>query len=98
MAGRNVPAGAHFSRGTGAKMRCVKGGAAGNLTVSTISLGDSILWITGICKYSANLLIATCVDFTSEFSVTAANTINNTGGTATTNWILSVGWDDATPN
>lgn len=97
MAGRNIPAGMHLSRGSPTKQRFIKGGAAGNLTVTSITIGDAILWVTGVSKYSANLFIATTVDFTTEFSVTAANTINNTGGTATTGWILAVGWDDMSP-
>lgn len=94
MAGRNIPAGVHFQRGTDFKQRFVKGGAAGNLTVTGVEVGDPIYFVTGVSKYSANLFIATCVDFTTEFSITAANTINNTGGTATTNWVLAVGWGD----
>lgn len=97
MAGRFTPAGMHLSRGSPTKQRFVKGGAAGNLTVTSIAVGDAILWVTGVSKYSGNLFLATTVDFTSEFSITAANTINNTGGTATTNWILAVGWDDQQP-
>lgn len=87
----------HLSRGSPTKQRFVKGGAAGNLTVTGVAVGDSLLWVTGVCKYSANLIISTQLDFTTEFSITATNVINNTGGTATTGWILGVGWDDSAP-
>jgi hypothetical protein len=94
MAGRNSPSGVHFSRGTDLKQKFVKGGAAGNLTVTGVEVGDPIYWVTGVGKYSANLFIATNLDFTSEFSITAADTINNTGKSATSGWILAVGWGD----
>jgi hypothetical protein len=94
MAGRNIPVGVHHSRGLAIRQRFVKGGAAGNLTVTGVAVGDPIYWVTGVSKYSANLFIATTVDFTTEFSITAANVINNTGGTATTGWVLAVAWGD----
>ena len=36
----------------------------------------------------------TAADLSSEFTITAANTINNTGGTASTNGLLLVKWYD----
>jgi len=94
MAGRNSPSGMHLSRGPAIKFARIKGGAAGSLTVTGIEVGDPILAVQGLCKYSGTTFINTTVDFTSEFSVTAANTIDNTDGTASTNWLLLVVYED----
>lgn len=51
----------------------ITGGAAGNLTVTGVKVGDRLVSVL-------NLTDGT--DLTSEFSVSAANTINNTGGTS----------------
>lgn len=61
------------------------GGAAGDITVTGINLGD---------KLSLVLNLTDLVDLTSEFSITAANTINNAGGTATTGDALLVCYFD----
>jgi hypothetical protein len=94
MAGRNSPAGAHFRKGTDLKQVFIKGGAAGNLTVTGVEVGDPLYWVTGVSRYSGVLFLGTCVDFTSEFSITAANVINNATGTSTAGFILAVGWGD----
>lgn len=86
--------GAHFSRGISLKLARIKGGAAGSLTVTGAAVGDQILAVQGIGKMSGTFFINTTVDFTSEFSVTAANTIDNTGGTTTSNWLLLVAYED----
>ena len=62
----------------------IAGGAAGNLTVAGVVLGDIIEAVVNVIAASANLA--------SEFAVTAANTINNTGGTNTTGMVLLVVW------
>jgi hypothetical protein len=93
MGGRTIPAGEHHSRGLSVKQLRVKGAAAGDITVTGIEAGDPLLWVLGICKYSGTTFINTVTDFTSEFTPGAAK-INNTGGTATTNWLLLVGWCD----
>ncbi len=94
MAGRNSPAGRHLARGSAIKFARIKGGAAGTLTVTGIGLGDSLLAVQGLAKMSGVYLVNTTSDFTSEFSVSAANAINNTGGTGTTNWLLLIAYDD----
>ena len=61
------------------------GGSAGDITVTGIVLGD---------KLSLVLNQADGLDLTSEFSITAADTINNTGGTDTTGDLLLVCYFD----
>lgn len=68
----------------------ISGGAAGDHTVTGIASGDEIL---AVLHYTTGAALA---DLTSEFSVSAANTINNTGGTDTTSDQLLVIWFDLT--
>lgn len=65
----------------------VAGGAAGDHTLTGISIGDRIVWVGHLSTAAA---IATLADITAEFSVTAADTINNAAGTDTTNDQLMV--------
>jgi hypothetical protein len=69
------------------------GGAAGDHTLTGISLDDKIIAITHL-QTNAGAFDA-AADLTSEFSITAANTINNGGGTATADDLLVVQWYDA---
>lgn len=66
------------------KERYVAGAAAGNVTVTGIKTTDQIL--------DVRATDGTLQDITSEFSITAANTINNTGGTSTAAKVLKVRW------
>lgn len=75
------------------KVGLVSGGAAGDHTLTGIAVGDEIVFVG---HFSTEAAIATLGDLTSEFSVTAADTINNTGGTATTNDQLMVIYIDRT--
>lgn len=75
------------------KVTLVAGGAAGNHTVAGIAVGDDIVWVGHFTTAAA---IATLADLTSEFSITAANTINNAAGTETANDQLMVIWQDLT--
>jgi len=64
----------------------------GNLTVTGITTSDVL---TAVLYYPVSdplgdPSITTVTDLTSEFSISAANTINNTGGTATTNGRIEV--------
>lgn len=68
------------------KQALVNGGAAGNITVTGIEANDELV---SVLHYTAGAALA---DLTGEFSITAANTINNTGGTATTGDQLWVTW------
>lgn len=58
----------------------ITGGAAGPLTCTGITVGDTIVSVVTVLNASP----FTVADLTSEFSVTGTNTIDNTGGTATT--------------
>ena len=72
------------------KFDLIGGGAAGNHTVTGIAPADQIL---SVLHFTAGAALA---DLTSEFSISAADTINNTGGTDTTGDQLLVIWNDAT--
>lgn len=63
----------------------VAGGAAGALTVTGVPATGVLKSVTGIKTADQ-----TEHDFTSEFTITALNTIDNTGGTATTGYVLTV--------
>lgn len=68
----------------------VGGGAAGNITVPGIELAfDSLISVFSIAS-AADVLSA--ADLTSEFSISADDQINNTGGTSTANRVLIVTW------
>ena len=63
--------------------RVVAGAAAGDLTVTGIALGDQIVLVQDL---------TTGINLRSEFTITAANTINNTGGTSTNGHATIVVW------
>lgn len=64
--------------------RTVAGAAAGNITVTGIKAGQKIICVLDVAAAGSNLA--------SEFTATADDTINNTGGTATTGMRLLVIW------
>lgn len=66
------------------------GGVAGNITVTGINVGDTLLSVGGIKDSDQSY-----VDFTSQFTITNTNTINNSGGSATTGYHLVVTWRTA---
>ena len=74
------------------KVKLVSGGAAGDINVSGIAVGDELVFV-GVFTTAAS--IATFADLTSEFTV-GAGKISNTGGTATTNNQLMVIYLDLT--
>lgn len=63
----------------------VAGAVAGDVTVTGIKTRDVLKWVLDIAG----------ADLTSEFSITAANTINNTGGTSSAASQLLVGYISA---
>lgn len=73
----------------------IAGGAAGNHTVTGIAVGDTLVGVIRLDRdaTAANINITA---ITSEFSVSATNTINNTGGTNTTGDSLLVLYQDNT--
>jgi hypothetical protein len=59
----------------------IAGGAAGNFTVTGIAATDTLV---SVIQIDATDVSETVAVLTAEFAVTAANTINNADGTATT--------------
>lgn len=64
------------------------GAAAGAVTVAGVKAADKILLVESLA-FAAGVPSAV-VDLTSEFTVTADNTVNNTGGTTTANMFVAV--------
>ena len=69
-------------------VQAVAGGAAGNRTVSRIRKDDHLVSVVAMRGTADG-----AGDLTTEFSLTADATINNTGGTNTTNMTLLVIWE-----
>lgn len=69
----------------------VTGAVAGDVTVTGISKGDLL---TSVKRFSSAGALEAVV--TSEFSITAANTINNTGGTSSATKKLLIEYIDMT--
>jgi hypothetical protein len=65
--------------------RAVAGAVAGNITVTGIQKYDKLILVQDLTAGVANLA--------SEFTVTADNTINNTGGTSTNAHTVLVVWE-----
>ena len=79
--------------GTGfIKGALIAGGAAGNHTVTGIATADALIQV--LYFVGAGTDVTDVSDLTSEFTISAANTINNTGGTATTGGKLQVFYQD----
>lgn len=66
------------------------GGAAGNITVTGVKTRDSLVSVLRAVGGGTDVTDVT--DLTAEFTITAADTVNNTGGTATTGSKLIVTW------
>lgn len=83
------------------RLSMIPGGAAGNLTLTGIDDGfDKLLSVISVTltlsEGAPNTVDAfTAADLTSEFSITADDTINNGGGTSTANSLVFVMWYDA---
>ena len=93
--GSNITA---FPNGVGQYFGLAKGGTAGNRTViGGVAAGDRVLKVMAAKFAGTTALISTILDLTAQFAgaATAANTINNTGGTNTTGYLLFVQFADA---
>lgn len=78
--------------GTGfLKVALINGGPAGNHTVTGIATADALVSVLHLPDGGA---IDDMADLTSEFSITAANTINNAGGTTSASGKLLVIYQD----
>ncbi|MFQ5775856.1 MAG: hypothetical protein ACE5GS_15140 [Kiloniellaceae bacterium] len=69
------------------KTTIIAGGVAGAHTVTGIKTRDSLVSVLHLDMTDAS---ETGADLTAEFSISAANTIDNTAGTATTGGFLVV--------
>jgi len=79
----------HFPNGFSQFQFIGAGAAAGNVVCNGVLVAkDRILHVQGITLSGA--LLTDSDDYTSEFSVSADNQINNTGGTSTSGRILFV--------
>jgi hypothetical protein len=74
------------------KTATIAGGAAGDFTVTGIAASDEL-----VAVWEQDGTSKLLVDRTAEFSITAANTINNTGGTALTGDNVIVAWRQIKP-
>lgn len=81
---------------TGVKSAVIAGGSAGDLTVTGITTNDRLVGVIRLNRDStaANVNIDA---LTTEFTITATNTINNVGGTATTGDSLLVLYESIAP-
>jgi len=70
----------------------ITGGTAGDLTVAGIAVGDTLVSVTSTTLAATTFLPSACANLSSEFSITAASTINNTGGTSTASQSVHVVW------
>jgi len=70
--------------------KAVAGAAPGDVTVTGINVGDTLVSV--IFFPGAGLAVTDVIDLTSEFTITALNTINNGGGTDTSGGKLLVMW------
>lgn len=89
--GHNVT---HF-KGLPLGMALVDGAAAGDVTVSGITTKDTLL---GVFSLASATDVLSTDDLTDEFSISADDTVNNTGGTSSANGALLVVWQKGHPN
>lgn len=88
---------------SGIKQAVIAGGSAGALTVTGIAATDRLVGVvrldvavdTGTSASGNKVQSASAL--TSEFTVSAANTIDNTAGTDTTGDLLLVTWETVSP-
>ena len=76
----------HFSD-INLKMTVVAGAVAGDVTLTGIATDDVLISVISMDFTDASEAAS---DLTSEFSITAADTINNTGGTSSAGGFLLV--------
>lgn len=79
----------YFPNGVAQITTFVKGGAAGDHTVSNIETTDMLLAVQAI-KWDADGDVESVTGLLDEFSITDDDTINNDGGTDTSDMLLAV--------
>jgi hypothetical protein len=75
------------------RQKVVAGAAAGPITVAGL---EATAILVSVLSYASTWAATEPKDLTAEFTVTAANTISNVGGTATTGSRVVVTWYDVT--
>ena len=65
------------------------GAVAGDVTVTGVKTTDELLFVQS-ASFDTDGDIVAVADLTSEFSISAADTLNNTGGTSTADELLSI--------
>lgn len=68
------------------------GAVAGDVVCAGIKKDDQLISVVAFTFPAAGAVPTGMVDLTSEFTATAADTINNTGGTSTANKGVLVTW------
>lgn len=71
------------------KQTIVAGAAAGNVTVTGVKTRDALVSVLHLDFNDTGEIGA---DLTGEFTISAADTIDNTGGTASTGGFLIITW------
>lgn len=79
----------YFPNGVAQVTTFIKGGVAGDHTVENIETCDMLLAVQAI-KWDVDGDVESVTGLLSEFSITADDTINNTGGTDTSDMLLAV--------
>lgn len=77
----------HNAPNTIVRKAIINGGAAGPHTVTGITVADAL-----VCVWEQNGTSGLLTDLSSEFTITATDTINNDGGTSTAGDKLIVEW------
>lgn len=78
-----------FPGGVGQFTFMAVGATAGDVTVTGVHASDELLLVQAVA-FDADGDIVSVDDLTAEFSVSAANTISNSGGTSTADSLVSV--------
>lgn len=65
------------------------GAAAGDVTVAGLLTTDQLLFVQSVSFDGTGDIVAVA-DLTDEFTISAADTLNNTGGTSTADEMLSI--------
>lgn len=81
----------HF-KGLPIKVTVVDGGAAGDHTVTGIAVEDQLIAILHI--EGSGTALTGAADLTDEFTISAADTINNDAGTSSADGVLVVVYND----
>ena len=83
------------------KTTVIDGGAAGDHAVTGIAVGDALRSVLKLdftlAEGTPNTRTWAAEDLSGEFEITAADTINNAGGTDTTGAVLVVVYEGLTP-